>query len=186
MLKVVFLDRDGVINKCAQPHEYISRWKDFTILPGVESAVSALNLAGYLVLVVTNQRGIARGLMTGKQVEEIHHELQEHLLMNDAHIDGFYVCPHNTGECHCRKPDIGLFSQAEAELNNLYKSSVDKSSSWMIGDSETDVEAGCRYGVRTILAGNCTEVQTQMWKYRPDAYAPGLREAVEIILKNKP
>lgn len=104
-----------------------------------------MNDAGYLILVVTNQRGVARGMMSKAQVEDVHGFMQKELKKHDAHVDGIYVCPHDVGECHCRKPDIGLYLQAERDFP------IDKSSSWMVGDSLTDVEAGERYGVRSLL-----------------------------------
>lgn len=145
MRKAVFLDRDGLINRQAAPHHYISAPKDFEILPGVPEAIRSLNDAGFLVIVVTNQRGVARGMLTIKQVNAVHGFLQSELAKYGAHIDAIYVCPHADGECTCRKPDIGLFLMAERDFD------IDKSQSWMVGDSDTDVEAGKRYGVRSIL-----------------------------------
>ncbi|MCC8104936.1 MAG: HAD family hydrolase [Clostridiales bacterium] len=142
--KAVFLDRDGLINRQALPHQYITKWEEFEFLPNVPEAIRELNNAGYLVLIVTNQRGIARGIVTMEEVEELHHQMCKTLEANGAGIDGIYVCPHNDGECHCRKPEIGLFLQAEQEFE------IDKESSWMVGDSESDAQAGKNYGVRTI------------------------------------
>lgn len=145
MNKAVFLDRDGVINERAAPHQYIVGWEDFRFLPGVGQAIRALNEAGYLVLLVTSQRGVVRGMMTMEAVDDIHRRMCDALGQVGAHIDGIYVCPHDIGQCTCRKPEIGLFLQAEQDFP------IDKSRSWMVGDSDTDVEAGRRYGVRTIL-----------------------------------
>ena len=139
------MDRDGVINERAAPHQYITRREDFRFLPGVPGAIRALNEAGYLVLIVTNQRGVARGMTTMEAVDDIHRRMGEALEEEGAHIDGIYVCPHDYGQCTCRKPEIGLFLQAERDFP------IDKAASWMVGDSDTDVEAGRRYGVRTIL-----------------------------------
>lgn len=143
--KTVFLDRDGIINKCAPPHCYISRWEEFEFLPGVEEALRKLKEAGYLLIMVSNQRGIARGMLTEEQVRRLHTELQVYLRQRNAALDGIYVCPHNIAECHCRKPDIGLFLQAEKDF------AIDKNDSWMVGDSPSDIEAGQKYGVKTIL-----------------------------------
>ncbi len=143
--KAVFLDRDGLINRQAAPHHYVCRREDFNFLPGVPGAIRRLNEAGYLVLVVTNQRGVARGMLTMEELEDVHHFMCEELGRQGAHIDGIYVCPHNEGECSCRKPDTGLFLKAEGEFP------IDKGRSWMVGDSATDVEAGERYGVHTLL-----------------------------------
>lgn len=148
MRKAVFLDRDGVINRQAPIHDYIKTWEAFEFLPGVSDAIRRLNKAGYLILIVTNQRGIARGMMTMETVNEINRRMCQELEREGAHIDGIYICPHEIGQCTCRKPDIGLFLKAEHDFG------VDKGRSYLVGDSETDVEAGRRYGIRTILTSN--------------------------------
>lgn len=148
MYKAVFLDRDGLINRQASEHNYIKTWSEFQFLPGVSGAIGRLNRAGYLVLIVTNQRGVARGMMTMEDVDRIHERMCQELSGSGAYVDGIYVCPHETGVCTCRKPDIGLFIQAEREFE------IDKEQSWMVGDSDSDVEAGRRYGVRTIKTRN--------------------------------
>ncbi len=151
MPKTVFLDRDGIINRCAASHQYIGKWEDFIILPGVEDAIKRLKVAGYQIIVVSNQRGIARGMISRGQVDGLHKRLQTYLKHMGAGLDGIYVCPHNDGECQCRKPAIGLFRQAEQDFE------IDKEHSWMVGDSVTDVEAGENYGVRTILTSSLPE-----------------------------
>lgn len=148
MRKAVFLDRDGLINRQAPPHDYIKTRQQFEFLPGVPEAIRALNELGYLVLIVTNQRGVARGLMTMADVDDIHRYMCDELERLGARVDKIYVCPHDHGQCTCRKPDIGLFLQAEQDYE------IDKAASWAIGDSASDVEAGRRYGVRTILTTN--------------------------------
>lgn len=96
-------------------------------------------------------------MLTLAQLEDVHQFMQEELAKRGARIDGIYTCPHNEGECTCRKPEIGLFLKAEKDF------SIDKNRSWMVGDSLTDVEAGERYGVRSLLTDD-------------------LRSAVETIL----
>lgn len=154
--KVVFLDRDGVINVQAAEHEYIKSWEEFVFLPGVPEAIGVLNRAGYLVLVVTNQRGVARGMMSLADVDEIHRKMCLALEKAGAKIDKVYVCPHDIGQCSCRKPDIGLFLQAEQDYD------IDKKKSWMVGDSRSDVEAGMRYGVRSILSNSLIDAANQI------------------------
>lgn len=151
MPKTVFLDRDGIINRCPPPHQYVSKWEDFVFLPGVEGALMQLKKAGYQLVLVSNQRGIARGMITKEQVDGLHVRMQAYLKRLNAQLDGIYVCPHNNGECSCRKPEIGLFRQAEVDLE------IDKAYSWMVGDNVSDVEAGKRYGVRTILTTSLKE-----------------------------
>lgn len=151
MHKTVFLDRDGVINEKAPEHDYIKTWPEFCFLQGVPEAIRRLNEAGYLVLVVTNQRGVAREMMTLSDVDELHRRMCHALKQMGVVIDGIYVCPHDIGQCHCRKPDIGLFLQAGHDF------AVDKARSWMVGDSDSDVEAGRRYGVKTIKTVSLSE-----------------------------
>lgn len=168
MEKVVFLDRDGVINEKAAPHEYITTWDEFRFLPRVIEAIRALNEACYKTVIVSNQRGVARGLMTLRQVDELHAKMCGELARQGAHIDAIYVCPHGEGECHCRKPEIGLFLQAEEAFE------VDKAQSWMIGDSASDIRAGEHYGVRTILVNSEEKLGSAQCK--------DLMAAVEYIL----
>ncbi len=129
-------------------------------MPGAPYAIRLLNEAGYRVIIVPTQRGVAKGMMTMADVADVHRYMEEELARQGAHVDGIYVCPHDVGECTCRKPDIGLFLMAEKDF------CIDKSRSWMIGDSETDIQAGERYGVRTLLSNR-------------------LLEAVETILKQE-
>ena len=166
--KCVFLDRDGVINVKAPDGDYIRKWKDFKFLPGAIEAIQVLNKNGWLTIIVTNQRGIALGLMTKKDVDNIHAKMQLQLARHSAHIDKILVCPHNKGACNCRKPNIGLFLQAES----FY--SIDKAFSWMIGDSESDVEAGKRFGINTIAVYNCIKMA--------DKNCKNLNQAVQYII----
>ncbi len=86
-------------------------------------------------------------MISTEEVDDVHRFMQEELEKQGAHIDGIYVCPHEDGECDCRKPEPGLFYKAEQDFP------IDKDRSWMVGDSDSDVEAGKRYGVRTIQTG---------------------------------
>lgn len=142
--KTVFLDRDGVINAVAQPHDYIKKWSEFHFLKGASDAVQLLNDNHFQIIIMTNQRGIARGLMSMDDLKDIHAHMCMELEKRGAHIDDIFVCPHEEGTCHCRKPDIGLFLMAE----NKYQ--IDKRHSYMVGDSESDIQAGKNHGVRTI------------------------------------
>lgn len=166
--RIVFLDRDGVINRKAPPHEYVKSWAEFEFLPGVPEAIRRLNQGGYTVLVVTNQRGIARGMMSREDVDRLHRHMCLELEAAGAHIGGIFVCPHETGTCGCRKPEVGLFLQAERRYR------VDKCKSWTVGDSGSDILAGRRYGVRTILIGD--------GKFDQDDTAVDLSGAADIIL----
>ncbi len=145
-LHTVFLDRDGILNEKAPEGEYVTRWEEFRILPGVPEALARLNRAGLQLIVVSNQRGIARGLYTLADVESIHAGLQQLLRSHDAHIDAFFVCPHEEGRCNCRKPLTGMFDQAVAQFPE-----ISASTSIMIGDSASDIEFGHNLNMATIF-----------------------------------
>jgi D-glycero-D-manno-heptose 1,7-bisphosphate phosphatase len=148
MKRAVFLDRDGVINRKAPEGGYVTRWENFEFLPGVAEAISSVNRAGWSVIVVTNQRCIAKGLVSAGEVEAIHRRMREQLARMGARVDGVYYCPHDREPaCSCRKPEPGLLLAAAREFE------IDLSASWVVGDSETDVEAGRRAGCRTVRIG---------------------------------
>ena len=150
---VIFLDRDGVINKPALPHEYITDWESFIVLPGVYEAVRMFNASGFRIFVVTNQRCIARKIAGFVQVEAIHRKMLDAFRAHSCTIDGVYVCPHDISDgCTCRKPKTGMFLQAQKDLEREGYT-VNKALSWMIGDSSSDIEAGRNYGVHTFLVG---------------------------------
>jgi D-glycero-D-manno-heptose 1,7-bisphosphate phosphatase len=144
-LRTVFLDRDGVLNEKAPEGDYVTCWQRFRVLPGVPQAIARLNRAGLRVVVVTNQRGIARGLYTLENVEAMHAGFAELLVRHGAHVDAFLICPHEEGECDCRKPLTGLFDQAKARFPE-----ITAAESVMIGDSAADMEFGRRVGMATI------------------------------------
>jgi D-glycero-D-manno-heptose 1,7-bisphosphate phosphatase len=151
-LTTVFLDRDGVLNKKMPEPRYVASWADFHILPGVPDAIARLNRAGLRVIVLSNQRGIALGLYTAADVEAIHSAFQRILSSNGAHIDAFFICPHDRGQCNCRKPLPGLFHQATAQFPTIAAAS-----SVMIGDSLVDIDFARRLGMTAILIDSNSE-----------------------------
>lgn len=181
--KVIFLDRDGVINKKALPHSYITRWEEFEILPGVCEAIRKCNKAGYYTAIVSNQRGIAKGICSRKQIDSLHEKMREYLTKKGAVIDITCICPHDNGECTCRKPEPGLLYMAEKQLWEERKEKVDKERSWMIGDFISDVKAGQAYGVKTVwIQGRAAYKDGTEPELRPDYIAESLYEAVDFIL----
>jgi len=144
--RAIFLDRDGVINKKMPPHDYVKSWEEFEFLPGIEELIKNFNRQGYLVVVVTNQRGIARGLVSEEIVKGIHRQMIGELRKKGAIIDAVYYCPHNLeDDCDCRKPKPGMILRAAKELN------IDLKESILIGDSESDLKAGKAVGCQAIL-----------------------------------
>jgi D-glycero-D-manno-heptose 1,7-bisphosphate phosphatase len=172
MRRAVFLDRDGVINVKAPEGQYITRWEGFQFLPDVADAIARLNRAHFSVIVVSNQRGVAKGLMTVDALEEIHRRMLAELAAASAKIDAIYYCPHDVdASCACRKPSPGLLLQAAEDHG------IDLPNSWMVGDSDSDLlvgkNAGCRT-VRIVRSGASTDVA-------PDLAAHSLIEAVQAI-----
>ena len=148
MNRCVFLDRDGVINVAAARGEYVLTWNEFHFLPNIADWIRLFNALGLLVIVITNQRGVARGLMTEDCVKDIHARMVEKLAQAGARIDDVLCCTHDENECDCRKPKPGLIRRA-AE-----KWSIDLTLSLFIGDSDSDREAAQRAGVPFILVSN--------------------------------
>ena len=149
MKKAAFLDRDGVINRKAPEGEYITRWEEMEILPGVPEAIIMLAQAGYSVLAVSNQRCVAKGLLTLSELEAIHQRLRKELETKGALLTSIYYCPHDDQPpCGCRKPAPGMLLTAAREHE------IDLASSWMIGDSDVDIEAGRNARCKTVRIGN--------------------------------
>lgn len=149
--KAIFLDRDGTINKYVG---FLRNIDDFELIDGVSEAIKLINQSGYLAIVVTNQPVIARGELSWDELHEIHRKMETLLGKDGAYIDGMYICPHHPDkgfegerpeykiDCECRKPKPGLLLQAAKVFN------IDLSASYMIGDSQRDVEAGENAGVK--------------------------------------
>jgi D-glycero-D-manno-heptose 1,7-bisphosphate phosphatase len=173
MKKAVFLDRDGVINRKPQEGQYVTRWEEMQILPGVAEAIALLIGAGYCVIVVSNQRCVAKGLLTVRELDSIHQRMCEELAAPGAVVTDVYYCPHETQPpCTCRKPAPGmLLAAAQAHQ-------IDLTGSWMIGDSDIDMEAGRNAGCRTVRILNGDQVVSGV----ADVIAQSLLNAVHQIL----
>jgi len=174
-VRYVFLDRDGVINRKPPEGEYVTEWSQFAWLPGVVQAMAGMVRAGLTLFVVTNQRGVALQLYTIADLERIHVRMQTYLAQHGAQVHAVYYCPHDNGECRCRKPDVGMFEQAfrEFPLANPHNSV-------MVGDSLSDIEAGKRMGMQTIfIQGEAHRAEDPTAAALADAVADSLLEAVE-------
>lgn len=141
----VFLDRDGTINI---EKNYLHSVQDWEWVPGAQAAIKLLRDSGYLIVVVSNQAGIARGYYTSADVITLHLHVREELLEAGAGVDAYYWCPHHPdfgSGCNCRKPAPGMLLQAVKDLN------IDLAASWMVGDKAIDVQAGLAAGVNSLL-----------------------------------
>ncbi len=140
----VFLDRDGVINVKAAPHDYIRNWRQFEFLPNITDWIRIFNTLDYLVIVITNQRGVARGLITPVDLDEIHRNMISELASKGARIDDVFCCPHHDNACECRKPKPGLVLQAQQKWDLNLDRSV------LVGDSDSDEELAANSGLKFI------------------------------------
>lgn len=148
MNKAAFFDRDGTINIEVN---YLHKIEDFQFVAGVPQLVKEYNDAGYKVIVVTNQAGIARGYYSEANMHKLHEHINEQLALYGAHIDAFYFCPHHpsiTGDCNCRKPKTGMIEQAIKDFD------IDVSQSILFGDKPWDIEAGEKCGIESYYIGS--------------------------------
>lgn len=143
--RAVLLDRDGTLNVKAAEGHYITRPDEVHLLPGAAEAVGRLSRAGLSIAVVSNQRCVARGLATAADVDLTNARVGELLAPGGGRIDAWYVCPHDDGQCDCRKPLPGLVVRALAGFPD-----VQAPDAVMIGDAESDVRAGRAAAVTTI------------------------------------
>lgn len=144
--KAVFLDRDGVLNK--EMGDYVCRVEDFHILEHNFEPLLTLQNRGYMLLVATNQGGLAKGWYTEDELQKMHNQLRETYLQHGIIITDIFYCPHHpdfTGACECRKPLPGLL------LQGIEKYDIDPSTSYFIGDRQRDVDAGTAAGITGIL-----------------------------------
>ncbi len=184
MKKAIFLDKDGTLI----PDIPYNVNPDLITLS--ETAIPALRLLkneNYLLIVISNQSGVARGYFTEKDLEPVSKKISDLLAKNDILIDGFYYCPHHEKgsvteysiTCDCRKPLPGLILKAAKDF------SANLSKSWMIGDILNDVEAGKAAGCRTVLIDNGNETEwIRNEKREPDFMAYNLLEAANLILEH--
>jgi len=183
--KVIFLDRDGVLNKEV---DLLYKPEQLELIFGVEEAIKQLNSSDYLVVVVTNQPVVARGLCTEEDIREIHKKLETLLGREGVYIDRIYYCPHHPDKgyveenkkykikCNCRKPKIGMLLQAERDLN------ISKNNSFIIGDTTTDIQTGKNYGIQTILVKTGYKGLDKKFTVKPDYIFQDLKEAVDFLL----
>jgi D-glycero-D-manno-heptose 1,7-bisphosphate phosphatase len=171
MTRAVFLDRDGTLNKRPAHHDYVRSPSEFAWLPGAPEAVARLWFAGYVPLVVSNQRGVAKGVIDASTLRAIDVRIQLDLEPHGVAIRAFSYCTHDDVDgCDCRKPRPGMLIELARELD------LDLSASWMIGDSLSDVAAGQEAGCRTVLiAGNGTATTATF-------VAPSLAAAADLVI----
>jgi D,D-heptose 1,7-bisphosphate phosphatase len=174
--KAVFLDRDGTINVDGP---YLSDPDKFLMYPGVGEGVKRLQDAGFKIIVITNQSGIARGYFTEDDLAAVHERMKKEFARFGVTLDGIYYCPHHPDAgCKCRKPNTGLFVAAIAEHN------IDPQISYMIGDKPLDIIAGGRIGAKTVLVSGEVDRAGSSGSF-PDFSAPDFAAAVKVIVSDE-
>lgn len=180
----VFLDRDGVINH--EPPKYAYKKKHLKLISGVPEAIKALKKEGFVILIVTNQSGIAKGYFKEEDMHNFNTLLKKELNKHDALIDKIYYCPHHpkgivkeySYSCDCRKPKTGMLIRAQKEFNIQFKDS------FFIGDKKSDIDAGKSVGCKTILVKTgCGAKELKTKKIDCDFIAKDLKDATKYILK---
>ena len=183
--KCVFLDRDGTINKFCG---LLNDEEQFELEEGVAEAIRLLNASKYLVIVVTNQPVVARGMCEINDIQRIHKKMQVLLGQQGAYVDDIVFCPHHPDKgfveenpiykipCNCRKPAIGMIEQMAKKYN------VDLTDAYMIGDSTVDIQTGKNAKIKTILLSTGQGGMDRKYEIQPDYRAKDLLEAVKIIL----
>ena len=182
LTKVVFLDRDGTINRDSP--DYIKNREEFEFLPGSLEAINKLTLNGFDNIVITNQSAVPRKLITQKELEAVHHMMVDAVARSGGEIKDIFYCPHMPVDgCDCRKPEPGLIYQARE------KYAIDLSTAVMVGDSHRDIECGHRAGcgkavlVKSGLKGDVEE-ELKKKQISLDFVAEDLLDAVEWIIAN--
>jgi D-glycero-D-manno-heptose 1,7-bisphosphate phosphatase len=175
----IFLDRDGTINV---EKRYLNKRSDWEWEDGAIQALSSLKSAGFRLIIVSNQAGIARGYYTINEVNTLHSVINEELRAHNCAIDAFVYCPHHpefpeSGECDCRKPSPKMITTAASKLN------IDLKGSWMIGDKNIDVQAGVAAGVQSILIGTGYGTAEAGAAAKDILFMKNLKSASEYILE---
>lgn len=171
--RVVFLDRDGVVNRPPPEGSWVFRWEDFHFADGALDALRTLRRHGFTVVVVTNQSCVGRGFAELAAIQAIHSRMLAAVGEAGGAIAGVYVCPHvDEDRCPCRKPRPGLIDRAAAELG------IDPAGAFLVGDSPRDIQAGAARGCTTILV-DAEEAPA----CEADFTVPDLLEATDLILR---
>jgi len=176
--KIILIDRDGVINQKAPQGEYIAKWEEFRWIPETRAAMKTLAECGFKFIVISNQAGIARGMVNPSDLEKIHQNMSDELRGDGIELIDIYVCPHHWDEgCSCRKPNPGMLLQASHD--HLFR--LDKTI--FIGDDSRDCQAAERAGCAAIFVGNNLLIKGLVGDEKPLVTVESLIDAVPTIIK---
>ncbi len=183
-MKIIFLDRDGVINRYPGDSDYVKSWSEFKFLPEVKLSLKRLNEGGFKIIIISNQAGVSKGLYTQEELDLITKNMLRELKGHKIDVAGVYYCTHlREDSCPCRKPKTGLIDIAIAKLKNEGLE-PELNQSYFIGDTIPDMEAGKAAGLVTILvfSGKEKPDRKNEWAIIPDHTAQDLSGAVDLIL----
>ncbi len=184
-MKVIFLDRDGVINKFPGNGKYVTKVKNFRFIPGSLQAIKRLTDAGFNIFVISNQAGVDKGIYSQKKLDQITRKMLKHVRQHGGKIRKVFYCTHRSDAgCDCRKPNIGSVRRS---LKLLGKNMRLAQKAFFVGDTQSDIQAGRNAGCKTIFALSGREDRRYMRRWnglRPDFIAKNLLEATDIVLLN--
>ncbi len=182
-MKVVFLDRDGVINEFPGNGNYVTKLKDFHFIPGALEALKILHKQGYAVFVVSNQAGVGKGIYSPEKLKHITRNMLRKVKEAGGSIKKVFYCTHRSADgCECRKPGIGSVRRALGLMNKTIRHA---NRAFFVGDTEVDILAGHNAGCKTIfvLSGREDRRHMRSWQSKPDFIAKDLFEATRIITR---
>lgn len=183
-MKVVFLDRDGVINEFPGNGRYVTKLKEFHFIPGALEALRLLTERDYTIFVISNQAGVAKGVYSREKLNHITRNMLKVVKVSGGRIKRVFYCTHRSDDgCECRKPEIGSVRRALELMNKTIRSAQ---RAFFIGDTEVDILAGHNAGCKTIFVLSGREDRRHMrgWGVKPDFIADNLLAATEIIHQN--
>jgi D-glycero-D-manno-heptose 1,7-bisphosphate phosphatase len=181
-MKIVFLDRDGVINQFPGHGFYVTKIKDFHFLPGSLKAIRELTQAGYTIFVVSNQAAVGKGLLSIEKLNRIDAYMHQHVKRAGGKIQQSFYCVHRSDEgCPCRKPNVGLIKKALASIHKTMSFAKGK---FLVGDMTIDTQMGHKAGCKTICvtSGGAQKKEISKWPIQPDFIVNDLQSAVEVII----
>jgi len=185
-MKVIFLDRDGVINKYPGDTKYVTDWAEFEFLPDALESISKLTENDFKIFIISNQAGVSKGIYNQQKLDEITSNMLKEVEKKSGKIQRVLYCIHKDEDnCYCRKPKTGLIKKA---IDSLGLKRFNFNYSYFIGDSMRDIKTGRTAGCKTILvfSGKEKKENKDNWEIKPDYEATNLLEAVNIILNENP
>jgi D-glycero-D-manno-heptose 1,7-bisphosphate phosphatase len=185
-MRIVFLDRDGVINEYPGDGFYVTTVKGCRLLPGSVDAVRELTEAGFKIFIISNQAGVGKGVFSADKLKRINAKVVKAVSKAGGKITNSFYCTHRPDEgCDCRKPKTGLIKMA---LKSIGKTMSEAKGLFFVGDTEGDIQTGHNAGCKKILvlSGRDSKADARRWKIKPDYIVDNLKAATEIILHENP